>query len=317
MIEVDHLTKQFGGRTAVRDVSFRVNKGEILGFLGPNGAGKTTTMRILTCYMPATSGTARVAGYDVFDDSMEVRRRIGYLPENPPLYDEMTVRSYLDFAARLRGVPGRKVRERIDAVAGRCGLEETLPRIIGHLSRGYRQRVGLAQALIHDPAVLILDEPTVGLDPAQIVEIRKLIVDLGAEHTIIFSTHILPEVAATCTSVVIINEGEASVAGPLHAIAAGKGMSHKVHLRVARDGQAIARELSALPGVGAVRNDHTVSGGYWLDAEPSDALREGVARFVVEKGWGLLEMSSVAPSLEEIYLSATVRALPQERESVA
>ncbi len=311
MIEVDHLTVEFGGRMAVRDVSFRVNKGEILGFLGPNGAGKTTTMRILTCYMPATSGTARVAGHDVFDASMEVRRKIGYLPENPPLYEEMTVRSYLPFAARLRGVPGRKVRERIDAAAQRCGLTETLPRIIGHLSRGYRQRVGLAQALIHDPPVLILDEPTVGLDPAQIVEIRRLIVELGSDHTIIFSTHILPEVAATCTSVVIINEGEARVAGPLHAIAAGKGMSHKVHLRVARDGQAVARELASLPGVGAVRSDDTVPGGYWIDAEPSDVLREGVARFVVEKGWGLLEMSSVAPSLEEIYLSATVRAIPQ------
>jgi len=316
MIEVDHLTKEFGGRTAVRDVSFKVNKGEILGFLGPNGAGKTTTMRILTCYMPATSGTARVAGHDVFEESMEVRRNIGYLPENPPLYEEMTVRSYLDFAARLRGVPGRKVRERIDAAAQRCGLTEVLPRIIGHLSRGYRQRVGLAQALIHDPQVLILDEPTVGLDPAQIVEIRRMIVELGADHTIIFSTHILPEVAATCTSVVIINEGEARVAGSLNAIAAGKGMSHKVHLRVARDGEAVVRDLRTLPGVGTVRGDVAVSGGYWIEAEPSDALRENIARFVVEKGWGLLEMSSVAPSLEEIYLSATVRAVPQ-RETTA
>jgi gliding motility-associated transport system ATP-binding protein len=303
MIEVSHLHKSFGGRPAVKDVSFRVEKGEILGFLGPNGAGKTTTMRILTCYMPATSGSVRVAGFDVFEQSMEVRRRVGYLPENPPLYDEMTVRSYLDFVARIKAIPGREVKGRIDAVAAQCGLKDVLPRIIGHLSRGYRQRVGLAQALIGSPPVLILDEPTIGLDPAQIVEIRQVIKSLAGEHTIIFSTHILPEVTATCSSVVIINEGQAVLARRLSELAVAGGGTQRLRLQVARDGATVADGLSAFPGVLSVQRDGAQPGTYMLTVDDSPQLREGVAQRIVERGWGLMEMAALAPSLEEIYLS--------------
>ncbi len=305
MIEVVHLTKTFGGRPAVQDVSFQVRRGEILGFLGPNGAGKTTTMRILTCYMPATSGTARVAGFDVFEQSMEVRRRIGYLPENPPLYNEMTVRRYLDFVVRIKGVPGRRIAARIDAVSGQCGIKEVLGRVIGHLSKGFRQRVGLAQALINDPEVLILDEPTVGLDPAQIVEIRQVIKGLAGERTIVFSTHILPEVTATCTSVVIINYGRAVVAGPLSELAAGRGNGHGLRLHVARDDERIAADLGALPGVVSVSREPGRPGGYALKVEGSLDHRERIASHVVRAGWGLTEMTPLTPTLEDIYLSLT------------
>jgi ABC-2 type transport system ATP-binding protein len=308
MIEVDHLSKSFGGRPAVKDVSFRAGKGEILGFLGPNGAGKTTTMRVLTCYMPATSGTARVAGFDVFDQSMEVRRRVGYLPENPPLYDEMTVRAYLDFAARIRGVASRDVKRRIDAVSGQCGLGDVLPRVVGHLSRGYRQRVGLAQALINNPPVLILDEPTIGLDPAQIVEIRQVIKSLGGDHTVIFSTHILPEVTATCTSVDIINYGQAIVAGPLSELAAGEKGSQTLHLQVARDGAEVTASLAAFPGVRSVARDGGRPGAYRLTLEAAAEMRERVAAQVVQSGWGLMELTPVTPSLEDIYLRLTGNA---------
>jgi len=305
MIEVDHLSKSFGGRPAVQDVSFRVEKGQILGFLGPNGAGKTTTMRILTCYMPASSGTARVAGFDVFEQSMEVRRRVGYLPETPPLYDEMTVASYLDFTARLKGVASRRVKTRLDAVAAQCGLTEVLPRVIGHLSRGFRQRVGLAQALINDPPVLILDEPTIGLDPAQIVEIRQVIKNLAGEHTVIFSTHILPEVTATCHSVVIINDGRAVVAGPLSELSAGKAGTRLLHLQVAHDGSGVIDSLAALPGVKGIARDGARPGAYRVTVDAAVDLRERLAGHVVGSGWGLLELTTVTPSLEDIYLSLT------------
>ena len=305
MIEVDRLSKSFGGRPAVKDVSFQVAKGEILGFLGPNGAGKTTTMRILTCYLPATSGTARVAGFDVFEQSMEVRRRVGYLPENPPLYDEMTVRSYLDFAARIKGVPSRHVKARLDAAAVKCGLTDVLSRVVGHLSRGYRQRVGLAQALINDPPVLILDEPTIGLDPAQIVEIRQVIKGLAGDHTVIFSTHILPEVTATCSHVIIINYGQAVVAGPLSELAAGEKGAQKLHLQVARDGAAVSDALATLPAVRSIARDGARPGAYRLTVDASSEQREKLAGFVVQSGWGLMELTPVTPSLEDIYLRLT------------
>jgi gliding motility-associated transport system ATP-binding protein len=207
MLEVSHLTKRYGDIVAVQDVSFSAAQGQILGFLGPNGAGKTTTMRILTGYLPASSGTAKVAGFDVFTDSAEVRRRIGYLPENPPLYADMTTESYLRFVARIKGMPKAAIEDAIERVVHTCGLESVRPRLLGHLSKGFRQRVGLAQALIHDPPVLVLDEPTIGLDPIQIREIRSLIRKLAGERTVILSTHILPEVSQICEKVVIINEG--------------------------------------------------------------------------------------------------------------
>ncbi len=211
MIEVRNLTKRYGDFVAIRDICFTAATGQILGFLGPNGAGKTTTMRIITGFMPASSGTVKVAGYDIFDDSYEVRRRIGYLPENPPLYNDMTVNSYLRFVARIRGIAKAEVADSVDRVLRTCGLAEVTDRVVGHLSKGFRQRVGLAQALVHNPSVLVLDEPTIGLDPRQIIEIRKLIRDLSGERTVILSTHILPEVSQLCEKVVIINEGHIAV----------------------------------------------------------------------------------------------------------
>jgi ABC-2 type transport system ATP-binding protein len=207
MIEVQHLTKRYGDLTAVSDISFNVASGQILGFLGPNGSGKTTTMRIITGFLPATSGTVKVAGLDIFDDSFEVRKRIGYLPESPPLYNDMTVASYLRFVARIKGMPRAEIADALDRALTRCGLTHVANRVSGHLSKGYRQRVGLAQAIIHNPDVLVLDEPTVGLDPQQIIEIRTLIKELAGSHTVVLSTHILPEVAQICEKVVIINEG--------------------------------------------------------------------------------------------------------------
>ncbi len=207
MIEVRNLTKRYGDLVAVNNLSFTAAKGEILGFLGPNGAGKTTTMRIITGFLPATSGTVKVAGFDIFDDSYEVRKRIGYLPENPPLYGDMTVRGYLEFVARIKGIPRAEIPTACERVIKTCGLTNMSRRVLGHLSKGFRQRVGLAQALIHNPDVLVLDEPTIGLDPRQIIEIRTLIRELSGERTVILSTHILPEVAQLCQKVVIINEG--------------------------------------------------------------------------------------------------------------
>lgn len=211
MIEVRNLTKRYGDVVAIRDISFTAATGQILGFLGPNGAGKTTTMRVITGFMPATSGTVKVAGYDIFDDSYEVRKRIGYLPENPPLYNDMTVYAFLRFVGRIRGIAKAELNDSCDRVLRTCGLAEVAERVIGHLSKGFRQRVGLAQALIHNPSVLVLDEPTIGLDPKQIIEIRKLIRELSGERTVILSTHILPEVSQLCEKVVIINEGRIAV----------------------------------------------------------------------------------------------------------
>jgi ABC-2 type transport system ATP-binding protein len=211
MIEVRNLTKRYGELVAIRDISFTAATGEILGFLGPNGAGKTTTMRIITGYMPGTSGTVKVAGFDIFDDSYEVRKRIGYLPESPPLYGDMTVTGFLRFVGRIRGIPNSELNDSIERVLHRCGLTEVTERVVGHLSKGFRQRLGLAQALIHNPSVLVLDEPTIGLDPRQIIEIRTLIKELSSERTVILSTHILPEVTQLCEKVVIINEGRIAV----------------------------------------------------------------------------------------------------------
>jgi len=211
MIEVRNLTKRYGDLIAVRDISFSAGPGQVLGFLGPNGAGKTTTMRIITGFMPATSGTVKVAGYDIFDDSYEVRKRIGYLPENPPLYTDMTVTTYLRFVGRIRGIAKAELNDSVDKVLHTCGLAEVTSRVVGHLSKGFRQRVGLAQALIHNPSVLVLDEPTIGLDPRQIIDIRTLIRKLAGDRTVILSTHILPEVAQLCEKVVIINEGYIAV----------------------------------------------------------------------------------------------------------
>ncbi|MFI5364619.1 MAG: ABC transporter ATP-binding protein [Candidatus Binatia bacterium] len=248
MIEVRNLTKRYGDLIAIRDISFTAANGQILGFLGPNGAGKTTTMRVITGFMPATSGTVKVAGYDIFDDSYEVRKRIGYLPESPPLYGDMTVTSYLRFVGRIRGIAKAELSDSVDRVLHTCGLADVTERVVGHLSKGFRQRVGLAQALIHNPSVLVLDEPTIGLDPRQIIDIRTLIKELAGERTVILSTHILPEVAQLCEKVVIINEGRIAVEGVLAELTQGKTLEQVFLNYIAKepaDGHAAAEEATA------------------------------------------------------------------------
>ena len=308
MIEVQNLTKAYGPVTAVDHVSFTVNKGEILGFLGPNGAGKTTTMRILTGYMPATSGTARVAGFDVFQESMEVRRHIGYLPEAPPLYPDMSVSAYLDFVLRIKNVPAEKRAARVDDALAKTGLGDKRHQLIKRLSRGYKQRVGLAQALVHDPDVIILDEPTVGLDPKQIIEVRHLIKSLAGSHTIILSTHILPEVSMTCDRVVIINKGKiAAVDSPLN-LTNQLNSGQRIQLEVQAPEKPLQDLLSRIPGVSHVQLDSPRADGHLtvtLEAAPGHDLRSRVAAEVVEKGWPLFELRGVSMSLEEIFLELT------------
>ena len=315
MIEVHHLTKRYGRVTAVDDVSFRVERGEILGFLGPNGAGKTTTMRILTGYMPPTDGRATVAGYDIFDKPIDAKRRIGYLPETPPLYPDMTVREYLDFVARLKGVPAKEKKERVTSVMARAHVADMADRHCGKLSKGYRQRVGLAQAIIHNPEVLILDEPTAGLDPKQIIETRDLIRGLAGDHTIILSTHILPEVAQTCQRVVIINKGRVvAVDTPDNLTARLKG-AETMYVQVDAGGADAAPILSVVPGVirVATADQRGTLAGYEVESERGRDIRRELARSIVNRGWGLLELRPMRMSLEEIFLQVTTEEVPEEK----
>ena len=304
MITVKNLTKYYGPRAAIRDLNFEVAKGEILGFLGPNGAGKTTTMRILTGYMPPTSGTATVAGYNVFTHSIEARRHVGYLPESVPLYTEMEVADYLRFMAKIRGVPGRNQGARVDYVMQALNLTHVRDRIIGKLSKGYRQRVGIAQALVADPDVLILDEPTIGLDPKQIIETRNLIRGLAGDHTVILSTHILPEVSATCQRVLIINDGEIAAEDTPENLTRRLRGAETLQVEVRGPREAVVGQLRALPHV----MDVTVAGGadgtntYTVACALGHDLREQLAATVVGQGWGLLELRPVRLSLEEIFL---------------
>jgi len=308
LIEVKDLTKRFAERTAVDHVSFVVNKGEILGFLGPNGAGKTTTMRILTGFIPATSGTASVAGFDVFNDSLEVRKRIGYLPENPPLYLDMTVSAYLEFVARIKNVPAEKRQARVDDAMVKTNIQDKRHELIKRLSRGYKQRVGLAQALVHDPEVIILDEPTVGLDPKQIIEVRHLIKGLAGSHTIILSTHILPEVSMTCDRVVIINQGRiAAIDTPANLTTQLKG-GQNVRIEVQADQNAVSAALREIPGVRKVSAESAGGNGraaVIVEASPGQDVRSQIAAKVVGKGWPLFELRGVNLSLEEIFLELT------------
>ncbi len=303
MIEVEHLAKAYGTFEALRDVSFQVKRGEILGFLGPNGAGKTSTMRILTGFMPPSAGTARVAGYDVFAQSLEARRRIGYLPETVPLYTEMTVYDYLDFCARLRGVADPF--HAIERVMEMTDIGERAETIIGKLSKGFRQRVGIAQALVHNPDVLILDEPTIGLDPKQIIEVRKMIKELGKEHTIILSTHILPEVSQTCTRVLIINNGTIVAEDSPERLASGDGRQQLVHLQVAKPAPDIAAELEKVKGVLAVQK--TAADVFEIETTPDVDHRAEIAACAVQRGWGVLEMRPVRLSLEDVFLKLTTK----------
>ncbi len=317
MIEVQHLTKRYGRVTAVDDVSFRVERGEILGFLGPNGAGKTTTMRVLTGYMPATEGRTLVAGFDVFEQPIEAKRRTGYLPETPPLYPEMTVREYLTFVARIKAVPAAERSRRVATVMERTRVNDVADRHCGKLSKGYRQRVGLAQALIHNPDVLILDEPTAGLDPKQIIETRQLIKNLAGDHTIILSTHILPEVSQTCERVVIINKGKVvAVDTPANLTSRLRG-SETMYLQIDAGGAAAEVELAQVPGVTKVvdadRHDGLV--GYEVDSERGRDVRRDLAQAIVGRGWGLLELRPTRMSLEEIFLSLTTEEAPTGGET--
>jgi ABC-2 type transport system ATP-binding protein len=307
VIEVQNLTKRYGRVTAVDDISFRVERGEILGFLGPNGAGKTTTMRILTGYMPATEGKAIVAGFDVFDQPVEAKRRTGYLPETPPLYPDMSVVEYLEFVARIKGVPPADQRQRVRAVMERTRVSDMANRLCSKLSKGYKQRVGLAQALIHNPDVLILDEPTAGLDPKQIIETRELIKELAGNHTIILSTHILPEVSQTCQRVVIINKGRVvAVDTPANLTERLRG-SATMYVQVDANGADVSATIGRVTGVTRVveSDRHNSLVGYEVVSDVGHDVRRELAKTVVANGWGLLELRPTRMSLEEVFLSLT------------
>jgi ABC-2 type transport system ATP-binding protein len=303
MIDVSKLTKHYGPVVAIRDVSFGVAPGEIVGFLGPNGAGKSTTMRILACFMPASSGTARVAGYDVFADSMEVRRRIGYLPENVPLYADMRVATYLEFVAEVKGVPRGERKRRVAEAMERCLVTDVQNRLIANLSKGYRQRVGLAQAIVNDPQVLILDEPTIGLDPRQITEIRALIKSLAGDHTVILSTHILPEVSMVCDSVIIINNGSIVAQGPIDKLVDDFFPTSRVLVQVATPDGSVREALARIPGVVAVHEHGLPGDGGWLVESPRGRdVRGEVFQLAGERKWPLLELRRVGATLEEVFI---------------
>ena len=312
MIEVQHLTKRYGRVMAVDDVSFRVERGEILGFLGPNGAGKTTTMRILTGYMPATDGKAIVAGFDVFEQPVEAKRRTGYLPESPPLYPDMTVVEYLNFVAKIKAVPPADRRQRVHEVMQRVRVTDVADRLCAQLSKGYKQRVGLAQALIHNPDVLILDEPTAGLDPKQIIETRQLIKGLAGDHTIVLSTHILPEVSQTCQRVVIINNGRVVAVDTPDNLTKRLRGSETMYVQVDAGGADVTAALGRIPGVTRVAESDRRDGltGYEVDSERGRDVRRELARTVVSNGWGLVELRAMRMSLEEIFLSLTTEDAP-------
>jgi len=307
MIEVESLTKRYGRATAVDGVSFRVERGEILGFLGPNGAGKTTTMRILTCYLPPTEGTARVAGHDVFAQPMEVKKRVGYLPETPPLYPDMTVREYLEFCARIKNVPGGERKTRVADAIERCRVGDVRETLIAKLSKGYRQRVGLAQAILHNPDVLILDEPTAGLDPKQIIETRELIRSLAGSHTVILSTHILPEVSMTCGRVVIINKGRVVAEDTPENLTRRLKGAGTIRVEARGDDAAILEAVRAVPGVLAAhpRGGHDGAVIIDVEAEAGRDVRAELASAVVTKGHALLGLQQMGMSLEEIFLHLT------------
>jgi ABC-2 type transport system ATP-binding protein len=312
VIEVQHLTKRYGPVTAVDNISFRVEKGQILGLLGPNGAGKSTTMRILTGYMPATDGKAIVAGYDVFAKPIEAKTRIGYLPETPPLYPDMTVREYLHFVAKIkiaRKLSKAERTERVNAVMKKAFVDDMANRHCGKLSKGYRQRVGLAQALIHDPEVLVLDEPTAGLDPKQIIETREVIKSLAGNHTVVLSTHILPEVVQTCSSVVILSKGRVMAVDTPDNLTRQLRGSSSLYVQVDAPGHDPSDTLGGVPGVTRVdvADRHEGFVGYELQTAPERDVRRDVARAVVDRGWGLLEMRPTRMSLEDIFLQLTTQ----------
>ncbi|OGS98526.1 MAG: MFS transporter [Gallionellales bacterium RIFCSPLOWO2_12_FULL_59_22] len=307
MIEVENLTKEYGEFRAVDNISFSVEKGEILGFLGPNGAGKTTVMRILTCFFPPTKGRAIVAGFNCFEDSLNVRKRIGYLPERVPLYEDMKVSDYLRFVAAIKGTPAKEVKRQVEKVMDDCSLSDVSNKLIKAVSRGYRQRVGIAQALVNDPEVLILDEPTVGLDPKQIKEIRKLIKDLAGRHTVILSTHILPEVSILCGRVIIINKGKlVAVDRPENLAAEG---SRRMFLRINGNAPAIEQALSRMAGVKSVERELTAGedNGFVVVFDDEKQGRQGIHSMIENNRWELLEMRTMEASLEDIFIKLVTK----------
>src|ERR1700756_358046 len=307
MIEVKNLTKRYGDFVAVRDVSFKAEQGSILGFLGPNGAGKTTTMRIIAGFMPASEGTVRLDNFDVFEQPLEVRRRIGYLPENPPLYLEMSVAGYLRFVAKIKGVPKEKIAAEVKRVMERVSITDVRDRIIAKLSKGYKQRVGLAQALLNDPPVLILDEPTIGLDPKQIHEVRELIKDLAGNHTVVLSTHILPEVEQTCHRVIIIDRGKIVAFDTPQNLRFQLQGAERVYMEIQGPASEITSQLKKTPGVVDVRTVASTDGRhrFQIEGELKMEIRSDLARTVVQNGWGLYELQAASMSLEDIFLKLT------------
>jgi ABC-2 type transport system ATP-binding protein len=324
MITVNGLTKRYAHNTAVDQISFEVQKGRIVGFLGPNGAGKTTTMRMLTCFLTPSGGTASVAGFDILDQPLEVKKRIGYLPEMPPVYPEMRIVEYLTFVGRLKGLAGSDLRSRVDYSCERCAIADVRNKLIGKLSKGYRQRVGLAQAIIHNPDVLILDEPTAGLDPKQINETRDLIKSLAGDHTIVLSTHILPEVSQTCEQVIIINKGKVVATDSVSNLQNRARSGESVLLEVAGrngilDPAAVRRKLEQVAGVSRVvfKEDGQRRAVFEVEGRKDRALRGELARAVVESGWDLNELRAASMSLEEVFLQLTGEEAPAEMEAMA
>jgi ABC-2 type transport system ATP-binding protein len=320
MINVKELTKRYARTTAVDQITFEVAKGQIVGFLGPNGAGKTTTMRMLTCFLPPSAGTATVAGFDVLEQSLEVKKRIGYLPETPPLYPEMDTTEYLKFVGRLKGLSGAELEKRVDYACERCAVADVKHKLLGRLSKGYRQRVGLAQAIIHNPDVLILDEPTAGLDPKQINETRDLIKSLAGSHTIILSTHILPEVEQTCEQVIIINKGKLVATDSVRNLQARARGAESIVLEVAgRNGAleapVVQERLQSVSGVSRVSCKQQVDSRAIFEVESNKGklVRGDLARAVVEAGWDLNELRPAAMSLEEVFLQLTKSDVPSEK----
>ncbi|MEK7866195.1 MAG: ATP-binding cassette domain-containing protein [Planctomycetota bacterium] len=306
MINVDHMTKRYAGVTAVKDISFSVKAGEVVGFLGPNGAGKTTTMRVLTCYFPPSEGRVSVAGYDVIRESEDVRGSIGYLPENVPLYTDMRVTEYLSFRAALKGVPRGKRKERLEYVLEKCSLLDVRDRIIGQLSKGYKQRTGLADALIHNPKLLVLDEPTIGLDPNQIIQARSLIKDLGREHTVLLSSHILSEVEQICTRVIIINKGKIVAQGTKEELVRGLGGAAKFVAEVAAEPALVEKALKNVGGLKdlVVASANGAARASFTSADGGD-LRETAARALHSHGLVARELKGVGATLEDVFVSVT------------
>jgi ABC-2 type transport system ATP-binding protein len=305
MIEVSGLTKLYGPRTAISDLNFTVNKGEIVGFLGPNGAGKSTTMKILTGFMPASFGTVKIAGFDVYDQAIDVKRNVGYLPENPPVYLEMVVEDYLEYAAKLHDVSKSKLKSAVDSAIEKTGLTHVRKRIIGNLSKGYRQRVGLAQALVHDPQVLILDEPTVGLDPVQIIEIRELIKGLAGQHTVILSSHILPEVTATCQRIIVINKGQIVAQDTIDRLTTRMKQGILFHLQVKNPS---ASGISAIQSISGVKGVTLENGRLMIELNPDQSeIRDLIIEAAVKEKMGVLEFAAEKLSLEEVFLQLTTQ----------